>query len=282
MKIFWRQLAISLGLLASLNAFALENETELARASLSYLKTNHFAKYLSLPFENDINFGYGPYNNKQSILNFKPVIPFHLTTSYDLILRTIAPLYERTATADTKGVINGRYINGWGDINPTFFISPAKYETVIYGMGPTFYLPTASNNKYIGSGKWSAGPEFALVAMPGNWVLGFLANNIWSFAGDANRPAVNQFFLQYQISYTLNDKGWYINTNPSVTANWKKPGNQQWVVPFGLGGGRAFNWGTQPINLSAHAYYNAIRPAGVGPDWQLQLELELLFPPHLL
>ena len=267
-----------LGIALFLQAFsvmALEDEKELARASLNALKVNHFAKYIAAPFENDTNFGYGPYNNSQNILNFKPVIPFHLTPSYDLIIRTIVPLYERTATLNQQNVIDGHYINGWGDINPTFFISPARFKTVIWGLGPTISLPLSSNAKYIGTGKWSVGPELAVTVMPGNWMLGFLTNNLWSIAGDPHNPAVNQFLFQYLVSYVF-DKGWYLSTNPAITANWKDPDNQQWIVPFGLGGGRAFHWGSQSVSLSTHAYYNAIRPTGVGPNWQLQVELEWL------
>ncbi len=264
--------------LRTISVFAMEDELEFARASLSPFKINHFAEHIAAPFENDYNVGYGPKNNGQNILNFKPVVPFRMTSSYDLIIRTIAPLYERTPTNNAQNIIDGHYINGWGDMNPTFFISPAGFQNLIWGVGPTVYIPTASNNVYIGSGKWSVGPEFAAIVMPGPWIFSILMNNVWSIAGDANRPAVNQFFFQYQIAYTFN-KGWFISTNPSITANWKSRGDQQWLVPFGIGGGKSIKWGGQPVTLSVHAYYNVIRPSGVGPNWQLQLEAEWLFPP---
>ncbi len=267
--------------LQSLTAAAMENENELAKASNNFLKLNHYAEYIAAPIENDINFGYGPYNNKQNILNFKPVIPFHISSSYDLIVRTIAPIFERTATPNQQNIIDGNYINGWGDINPTFFISPTHFNIITWGVGPTFFLPTSTNSKYIGSGKWSIGPELGMVAITEKWMFGFLTYNAWSVAGETNRPTVNLFSFQYLISYIF-DKGWFITSNPTITANWKSHGNQQWTVPFGLGGGRSFNWNKQAISLSTFAYYNAIRPSSVGPAWQWQLELEFLFPPTMI
>ena len=116
--------------------------------------------------------------------------------------------------------------------------------------------------------------------MPEHWVLGLLTSNIWSFAGDSNRSAVGQFSFQYFISHTF-PNGWFITSSPTITANWKKPSDQQWTVPFSLGAGREFHWGSQSITLSMQAYYNVIRPSSIGPNWQLQLALELLFPPCL-
>lgn len=83
--------------------------------------------------------------------------------------------------------------------------------------------------------------------------------------------------LQYLLAYTFDD-GWYVSTNPDIILNWQNEKNQQWLIPFGLGGGKAFYLGKQAVNVSAHAYYNAVRPANMGSAWQLQLEVEFLFP----
>jgi len=42
-------------------------------------------------------------------------------------------------------------------MNPTFFLSPAKPGELIWGVGPTFTLPTATD-KLLGNGKFSLGP----------------------------------------------------------------------------------------------------------------------------
>ena len=263
-------------LMACKNIFADENEQEAAKAALNGLKVNHFAEHIAVPFEEYFNFDYGA-NNTQTIYYLKPVVPFRLTPDYDLIVRTIAPVYERTPTYNAQNILYRGYINGWGDLNPTFFIAPAKFNLFTIGLGPSISIPTSTNNIYIGTGKWSIGPELAVYSFPGNWVLGFLTYNLWSIAGDAQRPSVNTFEFQYLASYVF-EKGWYLSTNPTITANWKSPGNQQWVVPFGVGAGRAINWDHETINVGLFGYYNAIRPAQVGPNWQLQLQIEFLLP----
>jgi hypothetical protein len=105
-----------------------------------------------------------------------------------------------------------------------------------------------------------------------NWIVGFLTDNLWSIAGDEQRPTVNTFQFQYLVSYVF-DEGWYLSTNPSLTANWRAPANQQWIVPFGIGVGRVVKVGSESINLAVYSYYNAIRPAKLGPNWQVQLQI---------
>ena len=63
-------------------------------------------------------------------------------------------------------------------------------------MGPTFLLPTATDN-VLGAGKFSIGPGVVLAVQPGKWTLGVLANNLFSVAGPSNRANVNAFTLQY-------------------------------------------------------------------------------------
>lgn len=265
--------------LLTATTFAEEDDLGLVKAAENPLKVNEYIKHVSLPIENDLYLGYGPYNNKQYVFNFKPVTPFRLTPSYDLIIRTIAPLYERTPTQTQQGVINGQYINGWGDLNPTFFIAPALFQDVMWGLGPTVFIPTSTNNKFIGYGKWSIGPELSVIAMPDKWVFGILTYNAWSVAGDMNRPTFNQFSFEYFVSYNF-PQNWFFTTSPTITANWKKPGNQQWTVPVGAGFGRAFTLARyESLNLSLHTYCDVVHPAQIGPDWQLQFTVEWILPP---
>ena len=65
---------------------------------------------------------------------------------------------------------------------------------MIWGVGPTFVLPTATNTTFLGQGKLSMGPSVVALVQPSHWTLGFLANNVWSVAGHANfnRKAVHK------------------------------------------------------------------------------------------
>jgi hypothetical protein len=111
---------------------------------------------------------------------------------------------------------------------------------------------------------------------PGHWTIGALVNNVWNFAGQADRLAVNQMLLQYFINYNL-QKGWYISLSPIITANWKAASGNVWTVPVGGGIGRIMKIGAQPVNLSATFYGNAVYPAGTSP-WSMRLQIAFLFP----
>lgn len=232
---------------------------------------NPVADLISVPLQNNTNLGIGPYNRIQNVLNIQPVIPTHLTENWNLINRIIQPLvFQPYANADSGGNF------GLGDMNPTVFLSPSHPGNLIWGVGPAFVFPTATYSS-LGQGKWSAGPSFVLLAQPGHWTLGLLANNVWSFAGESNRPTVNQFLAQYFINYNLSN-GWYLTTAPIITANWAATrAKDVWTVPFGGGVGRIMKVGFQPINLQLSAYANAAYPSGTSP-WGIRLQIAFLFP----
>ena len=108
------------------------------------------------------------------------------------------------------------------------------------------------------------------------FVFGAVANNIWSVAGDGDRPDVSQLTFQPFVNYNMKD-GWYLVSAPILTANWEAPGGNQWTVPLGGGFGRIFAIGKQKVNASLQGYWNVAKPNG-GPDWTLRTQFQLLFP----
>jgi len=229
---------------------------------------NPVANMISLPLQNNTSFNIGPYDRTQNVLNIQPVYPITLSENLNLITRTIIPVISQPI-----GEIDSKF--GIGDINFTTFFSPADPGKIIWGLGPTFFLPTASD-AFLGSEKWSVGPALVVLTMPGSWVIGFLANNVWSFAGKEERADVNQMLIQYFINYNLSD-GWYLSSAPIITANWKAESGQQWTVPFGGGFGKIFKIGSQPLNAQVQAFANVVKPDN-GADWSMRLQLQFLFP----
>src|SRR6516165_1484516 len=274
-------------LLAQENDTATSSSTEASAASQSGAEAgsstealqkatqNPVANLISVPLQNNTNFGVGPYNGTQNVLNIQPVIPVHLTPSWNLINRVILPVVWQPYTgSDSANASLG--IFGLGDLNPTVFLSPAHPGKIIWGVGPAFVFPTATDST-LGQGKWSIGPSFVVLAQPGHWSLGLLANNVWSFAGESDRPSVNQFLAQYFVNYNLSG-GWYLTSAPIITANWAAAqAKNVWTVPFGAGIGRITKVGSQPINLQLSAYGNVAYPSGTSP-WGIRLQLAFLFP----
>ena len=257
---------------------AAANET----ADLAKATQNPVASLISVPFQNNSNFGIGPYNRTQDVLNVQPVIPVRLNEKWMLISRTIQPIVWQPAPSANAG---GQF--GFGDMNPTFFISPAKPGKLIWGFGPAIVLPTATITA-LGQGKLSFGPSAVALVQPGHWTIGALVNNVFSVAGSTHRPYVNQMLLQYFITYNLK-KGWNINSGPIITANWRSKGSGEastgndttggsvWTVPFGGGVGRVMRLGYQPVNLSLNFYGNAVHPPGAS-SWGMRLQIALLYP----
>jgi hypothetical protein len=268
------------------------NQSGNATESLQKATQNPVANLISVPLQDNTNFGIGPFDRNQNVLNIQPVVPIHVTSDWNLIIRWITPIIWQPApgTADlqvygiventpayfaAQNVQRSAGVYGLGDMTPTFFFSPAKPAKLIWGAGPVFVLPTATS-KALGQGKLSIGPSFVALVQPGHWTIGALVNNVWSVAGSGGRTAVNQMTLQYFINYNLK-KGWYLSSSPIITANWKASSGNVWVVPFGGGVGRIMKLGFQPVNLTAQFYGNAAYPTH-GSPWGMRLQLAFLFP----
>ncbi|MGB7436326.1 MAG: hypothetical protein WBR26_02470 [Candidatus Acidiferrum sp.] len=246
---------------------------------------NPVASLISVPLQDNFNFGIGPADRTQNVLNIQPVIPMSVSKDWNLIVRWITPvIYQPLPVAQLPGTpLQSTGVYGLGDMNPSFFLVPKKSK-IIWGVGPTVVLPTATNTTYLGQGKLSVGPSVVVLVQPPHWTIGFLANNVWSVAGHSdfnsagqvNKPPVNQFLLQWFVNYNMK-KGWYLTTSPIVTANWRGGDSNVWTVPFGGGVGRIMKLGFQPVNVTAQFYGNAVHPPGTSP-WGLRLQFVLLFP----
>jgi hypothetical protein len=240
---------------------------EASTEALAKAAQNPVANLISVPFQSNTNFGVGPYNKTQEVLNIQPVIPIHLTDDWNLITRWIAPvIYQPQLSPGTSGEF------GLGNITPSLFLSPANPGKIIWGVGPIFYLPTATGDT-LGINRWGAGPTAVVLTSDGSWLYGALVNNIWAGAGSVR---FNSLLVQPFINYNM-PGGWFLTTGPIITANWVAPQSNRWLVPVGGGVGRVFKIDKQPVNISAQAYYNAVRPTGA-PSWTLRLSIALLFP----
>jgi Putative MetA-pathway of phenol degradation len=252
-------------LILSISTFAKADEQE----DLAKESQNPIGNIISLPFENNFDFGVGPEDAFVYKLNIKPVYPLNFG-NVNLINRFILPVIyqeERVEGEDSEF--------GLGDFTYQAFLSPAKPGKVIWGAGPAFVFPTNTNDR-LGVDKWSAGPAVVALAKPGPWLVGALIQNVWSYAGDSDAPDVNFFSFQYFINYNFKS-GWYISSTPTITADWEADSDDRWTVPFGGGFGKLVRFGQQPVDVKAQAFVNAVKPDGAS-DWALQLQVKLLFP----
>ena len=273
----WRkrfmQALVAILLLSPIAAAQQEPENEDQTANLQKATQNPVASLISVPLQNNTNFGAKPGYRSQNVLDIQPVIPIGISKDWNLLVRWITPIIYQPVPNAPGTPETGEY--GLGDMMPTFFISPKRPGKLIWGVGPVFQLPTATNT-FLGQGKLGIGPSTVVLTQPGHWTLGLLENNVWSVAGSGSRPAVNQFLMQYFINYNLK-KGWFIGVSPIITANWEASRGNVWTVPFGGGIGRIMKFGAQPVSLVAQFYGNAVHPANT-PAWTMRLQISFLFP----
>lgn len=237
---------------------------------------NPVASLISVPIQENWNFGIQPGDRTQNVLNIQPVIPLSVGKDWNLIIRWITPIiYQPFSVPQETGspIQSGSY--GLGDMQPAFFFTPKKSK-VIWGVGPQLLLPTATNTGVLGQGKFGLGPTALVLVQPGKWTFGFLVNNVWSVAGHPGLPDVNQFLLQYFINYNLT-KGWFLTWQPTMTANWEMTNGGRWVVPMGGGIGRIMRLGPQPVNVGLQFYGNAVHPPGASP-WGMRMSIAFLYP----
>ncbi len=255
-------LATILAFLAGRPTLAEESTAELAKAA-----QNPLANMISVPFQNNTNFGIGPNDRTQNVLNIQPVVPF---MGGRIITRTIVPLISQPDFAADSG-----RSFGFGDIMLTGFYSP-QTSGLTWGVGPVLSLPTGGSER--GTQKWSGGPSVVALAAPGAWVVGALVNNVWSFAGPSDAADVNVLTFQPFVNYNVGT-AFYLTFQPVITANWKAESGQRWTVPLGLGAGKLLRVGAKglPINLNVGAFDNVVKPDGTA-DWQLRITAVVLLP----
>lgn len=246
-------------------------EDEKAKAAELAMKLqNPVASLISVPIQNNWDFGIGAADAMRYTANVQPVIPFSISEDWNLITRTILPIVY--AESPMKGGGDSKF--GLGDTVQSLFFSPKAPTSGgwIWGAGPVFLWPTSTNDA-LGTGKVGAGPTALLLRQEKGWTYGALANHLWSFAGQGSTGDVNATFLQPFVSYTTKTFTTF-GLNTESTYDWE---NDQWTVPLNLQVSQLLKLGNQPIQLTLGGRYYAEKPEG-GPDWGLRFIVTFLFP----
>jgi len=239
---------------------------------------NPIASMISVPFQENWNFGIGDSDRVQNVFVIQPVIPVSLGSNWNVITRWVTPIvYQPYAVPLEDGSLHQTGAYGLGDMQPQFYFSPKKHSVVTWGAGPIFIVPMGTPYRYMSQGKFAIGPTFVALAQPKFGTIGVLVNNMWSVAGHKDRPDVNQFYLQPFLNYNLK-KAWYLSLQTSgITANWEKNHGGRWTVPIGGGPGRVWKFGHQAVNVQTFFFGNVVHPPKASP-WEFRMAFTLLFP----
>jgi hypothetical protein len=260
---------LAVGFGAALSVAAQEpGEADLAKAS-----QNPVANIISIPLEYWINEADA---GDADVLLAKPVIPTGLGSKYNLINRFIVPYAWVDGGVDPALPVDieppNVDVSGLGDLTYQGFISPAKPGRIIWGLGAAVTFPTASED-LLGTNRYSAGPSVLVLTMPGKWVLGLLAQNVWDFAGSGD-ASVNQLTLQPIVNYNIKN-GWYVFSVPVWTAN--SEADEEWTIPLGGGVGKLHRIGKLPVDFKI-GYYDNVEKPEKAPDGSWLFSVKFLIP----
>lgn len=255
-------LAFATGVLSAETPAQLEQAADLAKKL-----NNPVADLISVPLQNNFLFNVGPGDGFRESTNIQPVIPFELNEHWNLISRTILPvIYQEGLFAGSGSQF------GLGDTVQSLFVSPKSAEPFIWGLGPAFLLPTATDD-LLGNQQWGAGPTGVILKQSGPWTVGMLANQLWSVAGDDDHETVNATYLQPFLSYTTHTHTTF-TVNSESTYDWTA---EEWTVPFNAGVSQIIKLGKQPVSIGLMGTWYTEAPAGA-PDWGVRLVFTFLFP----
>ena len=262
-------------LLVSSVAFAQESvdQDEAAKqAALAKQSQNPVANMISIPFE---FWHYDGENGDSFVGIVKPVIPtpvfgMNLINRFILPYASVNGVLEQPGSTPAPTTVDA---DGLADMTYQGFLSPAKPGSLIWGAGAALTIPTGSDD--LTTDRWSAGPSLLLLTMPGKWVLGLTAQNVWDFAGSGDTD-VDKLTLQPILSYSLGT-GWYLTSTPVITSDWTAEPGEEWTVPLGMGVGKLQKFGKLPVDIKLVYYSYVVKPT-LGPDWGAFLGVKFLLP----
>lgn len=242
-----------------------------AASDLAKKLANPIAALISVPIQYNYDQNFGPDDDGSvSKLNIQPVIPASLNEDWNLITRVILPLVEQNDIP-----VDGQGESGLGDVVTSLFFSPKAPTTSgwIWGAGPVFLLPTASDDS-LGAEKWGLGPTAVALKQSGPWTVGGLTNHIWSVEGESERADVNATFMQPFASYITRTKTTFGISSES-TYDWE---SESWSVPLNATVSQMLKVGTQIFQVTVGARYWLDVPDNGPEGWGYRLQLTLLYP----
>lgn len=245
-----------------------QEDTSPSAQDLADKLANPVASMISLPFQNNTDWGIGTYNGSKNTLNIQPVIPIKLSAGINLITRYILPVIDQR---NVTGLSTHQF--GLSDLTVSAWLSPAQPKNgLIWGAGPVLLIPTATN-EYLGTKKFGVGPTALLLKQMHGNTVGFLMNQIWSIAGDDDRQDISQLFFQPFFAHSF-PTGATIGGNLELTQNWKDETTLLFINPTISG---ITKIGEQPMQLVIGPRIPLSGPDSAKPKFGIRAVLIFVF-----
>lgn len=230
---------------------------------------NPIASLISVPFQNNTDYGIGELRGTRNTMNIQPVFPISISENWNLIGRVILPVITQYNVTD-----QGAKENGLSDAVVSGFFSPKKSKNgLTWGAGPVLLVPTGTE-ELLTTNKFGLGPTLVVLKQSKGWTYGTLVNQIWSIAGSSDRPDVNQMFVQPFLTYNWKS-GAGLGANMEMTQNWQAKSTMLWLNPTVSG---LTSIGGQKVSLAIGPRFNLVAPEASRADWGWRAVVILLFP----
>jgi hypothetical protein len=243
---------------------------EAADEAVFQASQNPAADLIAMPLQSETAFGIGHKRRTGNVTAFDPTFPTTIAEGWNLAHRihfTLEWAPELTAR------IGGSY--GLGDLGYEIYLAPVRPGPLTWGIGGTLLVPSSTDDR-IGEHKWASGPAAVVSATIGRVGLGFGARQLWTWASSGGYPTVDRLTLEPQLSLAFGG-GWFLVSEPRITASWKRPGADVWTVPLGGGVAKLLSPGGQKILLTLQGYGTAVHPTSNYPEWTLRAGISFLF-----
>ncbi len=229
--------------------------------------SNPISSLISVPLQNNADWGIGDLNGSKNVLNIQPVIPISIGAKWNLITRWIFPLITQH---DITGP--GTDQTGFADATISGFFSP-KESKITWGIGPAFLVPTATDDAFA-TKKFGIGPTAVVLIQNKGWTYGALVNQLFAVSGDEDRPDVNQLFFQPFLAHNWKS-GAGITLNAEMTQNWETDTFVGFFNPVVSG---VTKIGKQTISIAVGPRIPFAGPEESRPAMGIRSVLTLVFP----
>jgi hypothetical protein len=221
-------------------------------------------EYVSVPFQNNFDFNIPQNNGFRWAMNLMPIVPVSLGKKLNFTTRAVLPVISQVNIYGTTSQ------TGLGDLLLNTFLSP-KGGKIVWGVGPTFYLPVGFPQE-LSAKKWAAGPGGIAAMQTRKLTLALLIFQMWSFAGNKERPDFSYSYFQPLMVYMIKH-GWGLGLTSEVGMEWKKRITTGAVI---FTGQKTVRIGGQLINLvlGPKLFFGNFNAPGFG----FRASVNLLFP----
>lgn len=244
-----------------------QDENKNSAEELAKKLANPVASLISMPFQQNMDFGIGNFNGSRYTLNIQPVLPFNISENLNLITRVVLPVisqYNITGVGNSETGLSDAVVSG--------FFSPTKSK-LVWGVGPALLVPTGTND-FLTTEKFGVGPTAVALIQKGSLTFGALFNQIWSVAGNEDRPDVNQMFFQPFLTYNWKTGGG-VSFVAEYTENWESNISNVWVT---LSASGITSLGKQKISFAVGPRFNVIAPEATRAKFGIRAIFTFVFP----